>query len=263
MEHRLPLTPGLDYAGTVTALGEGVDRFSVGDEVFGAIAKPYFGGGSFAEYATANAAVAARRPAEISPEQAGALPTDGGTAPAAVDALGVSAGDTIGIVGAGGGVGGFAVELAARRGLRVIAITRGENDAYLRSLGAADVADDTTTDDEVELLRSKARDGLAGVIDLFHDAAGAAPFAAVVRPGGAVVSPMAMGLDQALADSPVRGVTVRAATDRAGELGGLAARGQITVPVVVVPFEQAGAAIDRQASKMVRGKLVLQVGDNT
>jgi D-arabinose 1-dehydrogenase-like Zn-dependent alcohol dehydrogenase len=97
------------------------------------------------------------------------------------------------------------------------------------------------------------------VIDLFHDAAGAAPFAAVVRPGGAVVSPMAMGLDQALAETPVRGVTVRAATDRAGELGELAARGQITVPVEVVPFEQAGAAIDRQASKMVRGKLVLQI----
>jgi NADPH2:quinone reductase len=261
MEHRLPLTPGLDYAGTVTALGDGVNGFSIGDEVFGAVAKPYFGGGSFAEYVTANAGVAVRRPPEVAPEQAAALPTAGGTALAAVDALGVSAGDTIGIVGAGGGVGGFAVELAARRGLHVIAVTRGDNDAYLRSLGAADVADYTTTDDEVALLRSKAPDALAGVIDLFHDAAGAAPFAAVVRDGGAVVSPIAMGLDQALADSPVRGVTVRAATDRAGELGELAARGQITVPVEVVPFEQTGAAIDRQASRMVRGKLVVQIAD--
>lgn len=260
MEHRLPLTPGLDYAGTVVEIGQGVSGFAVGDEVFGAVGKPHAGDGSFAEFATVSAAQAAKRPASLTPEQAAALPTAAGTALAAVDALGASAGDTVAIVGAGGGVGSFAVELAARRGLRVIAVTRGENEAYVRTLGAADVADYTTTDDEVELLRSKASDGLAGVIDLFHDAAGAAPFAAVVRPGGVVVSPIATGLDQALADSPVRGVVVRAATDRAGELAELAASGQLTVPIEVLPFEQTGEAIDRQASKMVRGKLVLRIG---
>ena len=260
MEHRFPLTPGFDYAGTVAAVGDEVDGFAVGDEVFGAVGKTYAGEGSFAQFATVNAGIAARLPSSVSPEQGAALPTAAGTALAAIDALDVAAGDTIGIVGAGGGVGSYAVELAANRGLRVIAVTRGENDAYLRSLGAADVADYTTTDDEVELLRSKAPDGLAGIIDLFHDAAGAAPFAALVRPGGVIASPVAMGLEQALADEAVRGVVVQAAHGRVGELGELAAKGQITVPIEVVPFEEANAAIDRQASKMVRGKLVLRIG---
>jgi NADPH:quinone reductase-like Zn-dependent oxidoreductase len=257
MEHRLPLTPGFDYAGTVAAVGDGVDGFVIGDEVFGAVGKAYAGEGSLAEFATVNAGIAAKRPSAVTPEQAASLPTAAGTALAAIDALDVGTGDTIAIVGAGGGVGGFAVELAARRGLRVIAITRGENNAYVRSLGAADVADYTTSNDEVELLRAKAPDGLAGVIDLFHDAAGAAPFAALVRPGGVVASPVAMGLDLALAGTPVRGVVVQAAVDRVAELGELAARGEITVPIEVVPFEEARSAIDRQASKMVRGKLVV------
>jgi NADPH:quinone reductase-like Zn-dependent oxidoreductase len=260
MEHRFPLTPGFDYAGTVAAVGDKVDGFAVGDEVFGAVGKAFAGEGSFAEFATVNAAVAAALPSGVSPEQAAALPTAAGTALAAVDALGVATGDTIGIIGAGGGVGSFAVELAANRGLRVIAVTRGENDAYLRSLGAADVADYTTTDDEVELLRSKAPDGVAGVIDLFHDAAGSARFAALVRPGGVIASPVAMGLEQALADTAVRGVVVQAAHGRVAELGELAAKGQMTVPIVVIPFEETRSAIDRQAAKTVRGKLVLRIG---
>lgn len=260
MEHRFPLTPGFDYAGRVAALGDGVDGFAVGDEVFGAVGKAYAGEGSFAEFAAVSARLAVHRPPGVTPERAAALPIAAGTALAAIDALEVQAGDSIGIVGAGGGVGAFAVELAARRGLRVIAVTRAENDAYLRSLGAADVADYTTTDDEVELLRSKAPDDLAGIIDLFHDAAGAARFAVLVRPGGVITSPIAMGLDQALAGTPVRGVVVQAAVHRVAELADLAERGQITVPIEVVPFEDARSAIDRQASKMVRGKLVLQVG---
>src|SRR5271157_960875 len=118
MEHRFPLTPGLDYAGTVEAVGPGVAGIAVGDEVFGAVGKMFAGEGSFAEYVTGAAALAARRPAGVGPELAAALPTAGGTALAAVDALDAHAGDTIAVIGAAGGVGGLATQLAASRGLR-------------------------------------------------------------------------------------------------------------------------------------------------
>ncbi len=259
MEHRFPLTPGLDYAGTVAAVGPGVDSVAVGDEVFGAVGKRVAGEGSFAEYVTATAAVAARRPAGLPAGQAAALPTAGGTALAAVDALDASAGDTIAIIGAAGGVGGFATQLAAGRGLRVVGVTRAEHADYVRGLGAAEVVD-YTAGDTLEQLRALAPEGLAGIIDAFHDTAGAAALAAAVRDGGTMVSPIAMGLDQALAGGSVSGRVVAAAVGRAGELGDLAASGAINVAIEVMPLERAAQALDRQASRGVRGKLVLAVG---
>jgi NADPH:quinone reductase-like Zn-dependent oxidoreductase len=258
LEHRFPLTPGLDYAGTVEAVGSGVTAWAPGDEVFGAVAKPYAGEGSFAEFVVVTAGVASRRPAALSPERAAAIPTAGGTALATVEALRARAGDRIAIIGAAGGVGGFAVRLARRAGLSVIAVTRGEHAEYVEGLGATEIVD-YTSGNVIGQLRELAPDGLAGVIDLFHDAAGAAPHAAVVRPGGRVVSPIAMGIDQLLADGPVTGLTVAAAVERAGELGQLAAAGELDIDVEALPLERAAEAVDRQASRGVRGKLVLQV----
>ena len=259
MEHRFPLTPGLDYAGTVEALGPGVSGFAVGDEVFGAVGKPYQGEGSFAEYVTAAAALAVHRPEALSAEAAAALPTAGGTALAAVDALEASAGDTVAIFGAAGGVGGFATQLAALRGLKVIAITRPEHDEYVLWLGATDVID-YTAGDVSEALRSKAPDGLAGIIDVFHDAQGLLALAPTVRAGGVIASPAAQGLEQAFAGQPVKGRAVRAATDRVGELAELAANGSLKVEVEVLPLDQAADAIHRQSTRGMRGKLVLAIG---
>ncbi len=258
MEHRLPLTPGIDYAGTIEAIGPDVDGFAVGDEVFGEVGKPYAGEGSFAEYVTVAAALAASRPDGVSAEQAAALPRAGGTALAAVDALDAQPGETVAIIGAGGGVGSFVTQIAAARGLRVIAVTHSGAADYVRSLGAAEVVD-RSTDGLADDLRALAPDGLDGLIDLFHDAAALAPLAALVRPGGRVVSPIAMGIDQALDGGPVSGHMVGAAPDRVGELAELAAAGALTVPVEVVPLDGTADALDRVASKQVRGKLVVQV----
>jgi NADPH:quinone reductase len=258
MEHRFPLTLGLDYAGTVAAVGPGVEGFAIGDEVFGAVAKEYVGDGSFAEYVTALASVAARRPGTLPAEHAAALPVAGGVALAALDVLNASSGDTIAIIGAAGGVGGLATQLATQRGLRVIAVTKGTNADYVRDRGAADVVD-YTMGDVVEQLLARQAGGVAGVIDLFHDIQGALPLTAAVRPGGRIVSGIAFGLDQALAGQPVSGHVVRSAWERAGELGALAAAGSLKVDVEVLPLEQAAEALDRQMSKQVRGKQVLAV----
>ena len=259
MEHRLPLTLGLDYAGTVEAVGRGVEGFAPGDEVFGAVGKPFFGEGTFAEYVTATAALAARRPTNLPAERAAALPTAGGTALAAVDALAAQPGDTAAVVGAAGGVGGYATQLAALRGLRVIAVTRAEHADYVRSLGAADVVD-YSTGDLTGQLRAKAPDGLAGIIDVFHDAQGLLALVPAVRPGGRIASPSAQGAEQAFAGQPATFHAVRAALDRVAELGELAAAGKLTVDVEVLPLEQAAEAVHRQSTRGNRGKLVLAIG---
>src|SRR5262245_18206725 len=246
MEHRLPMTPGSDYAGTVEAAGPGVTGFEAGDEVYGDVGKPYADEGSFAELVTVDAGLAAHRPESLAVQEAAAIPRAGGTALAAVDAAGLGAGDTVVIVGAAGGVGGFATQLAARRGARVIALTSPANAAYVRGLGAAEVVDYAAAD-AVDQVRRLAPDGVAAVIDNFHDAAGLVPLAGVVRVGGRVVSPVAMGGDQALAGLPVAFQMVRAATDRAGELGDMAASGDLTVAVETLPLTQAEDALARQA----------------
>lgn len=259
MEHRFPLTLGLDYAGTVEAVGPGVDGFAVGDEVFGAVGKSYQGGGTFAEYVTANAAVAAHRPSGLSPEAAAALPTAGTTALAAVDALGADRGQTVAVVGASGGVGGFAVQLAALRGLKVVAVTRPEHEAYVRELGATEFVD-YTDGDLTEKLRTVAPEGLAGLADVFHDAQGLLALVPAIKPGGRIATPSAMGTEQAFEGQPVTAQYVRAAQARVGELGTLAAEGRLTVPFEVLPFEQAPEAVHRQSTRGNRGKLVISIG---
>ena len=260
MEHRLPLTPGTDYAGTVEAVGPGVTDFAPGDEVFGDVGKPYVGEGSFAEYVTVAANLAVRRPESLAPEQAAALPKAAGTAIAAVDALGDVDGP-IAIIGAAGGVGGFVTQIAAHRGLEVVGVTKGEHADYVRGLGATDVVD-YTAGDVIEQLRAKRPDGYAGIVDLFNDADGAAPLAALIRPGGRLVSSIAMGIDQKLTGQEVTGQMVAAAVDRAPELAKLANEGVIQVETEVLPLDRAAEALDRQASKQVRGKLVLVVDGN-
>ena len=260
MEHRFPLIPGRDFAGTVEAVGPGVTDFAPGDEVFGAADKPYQGEGSYAEYATAFAQNVARRPDAVGVVQAAALPVAGGTALAALEALDARSGDTVAVIGAAGGVGGFVTAIGAARGLRVVGVTKGANAEYVRGLGAADVVDYTAGDIATQL-RQKYPDGLAGVIDLYNDAQGAAALASVVRPGGRVVSTIAMGIDQALAGQQVTGHLVQAIVDRPAELAELAAAGTLGADVEVLPLDQAADALDRQMSKQVRGKQVLTVGN--
>ncbi|MEA2674630.1 MAG: hypothetical protein QOI92_1822 [Chloroflexota bacterium] len=260
MEHRFPLTPGLDYAGTVEEVGPGVDGFEVGDEVFGAVGKPYAGEGTFAEFVAVAAASAAHRPPGLSPDAAAALPTAGGTALAAVDGLDAKPGDTVAVIGAAGGVGGFAVQLAALRGLKVIAVTRSEHAAYVRELGASDFVD-YNAGSLTDQLRARAPEGLTGIIDVFHDAPHLLPLVPAIKPGGRIATPAAMGAAEAFAGQPVTAVMVRAATDAGSvaELGRLAAGGKLKVPVEVLPLDQAADAIHRQSTRGNRGKLVLAV----
>jgi NADPH:quinone reductase-like Zn-dependent oxidoreductase len=256
MEHRLPLVPGGDYAGTVVALGPGVTGVAVGDEVFGDVGKRYAEEGALAELVAVDAALATKRPANVPAEQAAALPRAGGTALAEVDAARIGAGDTVLIVGAAGGVGSFATQLAVLRGARVIAATNSARADSVRALGASEVVD-YAAGDFADQVRRLAPGGVAALIDHYHDAAGLVPLAALVREGGMVVSPVAMGAEQSLLGLPVSFQMASAAVGRAGELAGLVARGELRVSVDPYPLAEAGAALDRQATRTATGKVVV------
>lgn len=137
---RGPRTPtrGTDLAGIVVAVGEGVDHWAVGDRVFGE------GTGTFARHAVARADQLAAIPAGTGFESAAAVPLAGTTAALCIDAAGPTAGDSILINGASGGVGTFAIQLARAKGLRVTAVVSSRNVAQARSLGADRVIDYTT-----------------------------------------------------------------------------------------------------------------------
>ncbi|MCP5024980.1 MAG: NAD(P)-dependent alcohol dehydrogenase [Actinomycetia bacterium] len=133
--------PGLDVAGRVVAVGSDVTRFAVGDDVFG------IGSGTFAEYAVAGEDKLVARPASLSFAQAAALAISGGTADQALHKVGkVEADQKVLVLGASGGVGSYAVQIARAAGAEVTAVASGPKADFVRSLGANHVVDYTTTD---------------------------------------------------------------------------------------------------------------------
>ncbi|WP_405021047.1 NAD(P)-dependent alcohol dehydrogenase [Kitasatospora sp. NBC_00070] len=132
---------GLDVSGRVTAVGPGVTRFRPGDEVYG------IADGSFAEYTCAKAAKLAHRPANLTHAQAATVPISGATALQALrDAGRLKPGQTVLVIGAAGGVGSFAVQLAKALGARVTAVCSPGKADLVRALGADQVIDYTRTD---------------------------------------------------------------------------------------------------------------------
>ena len=139
---RKPKEPvlGFDVAGTVVAVGSAVTRFSAGDEVFG------FGKGAFAEYAVVREDKLARKPVNLSFEQAAVVPVSAVTALQGLDAGRVEQGQKVLIIGASGGVGSYAVQLAKAFGAQVTGVCSTAKLDLVRSLGADHVIDYTRDD---------------------------------------------------------------------------------------------------------------------
>ncbi|MFE5732116.1 NADP-dependent oxidoreductase [Streptomyces sp. NPDC056528] len=137
---RLPMVLGWDVAGTVTAVGRDVVAFRPGDHVVAMSAQMATGRGTYAETVSLPADIAAPAPRSVPLTAAAGLPLAGLTAQQALDALDLPEGATLLVTGAVGSVGGFAVQLAALRGLRVVAQVRRAADAdEALALGARDV----------------------------------------------------------------------------------------------------------------------------
>ena len=193
MEHRFPVVLGKDFAGTVDAVGAGVTGYEVGDRVFGVVTKPHLGDGSFAEYVTVSTAVGlAKLPEEIDFVTGAALGLAGAAAISAVDAAELEPGQTVLVVGATGGVGNQAVQLAAKAGAHVVATAASDEErALVRDLGAAETVD--YSGDVVEAVREAHPDGVDAVL---HFAGGAADYLPVLRKGGRLASTLIMSPDQ-------------------------------------------------------------------
>src|SRR5215467_3588478 len=137
---KLPLIPGLDFSGVVSAAGKGVEDIAVGDAVFGVCEAGQEG--TYAEKIAIKAAIVARKPSDLSHDNAAALALTGLTALSAIeDTLKLQRGETILIQGGAGGVAGFAIQLAKHIGARVMTTASAANHAYVRALGADDVVD--------------------------------------------------------------------------------------------------------------------------
>jgi NADPH:quinone reductase-like Zn-dependent oxidoreductase len=135
------IIPGLDVAGRVVAVGSDVDRFSIGDEVFGVAI------GSFAELAAAEADKLVHKPSGMSWEQAGVAAISGLTAIQALTDVGrLESGQSVLVMGASGGVGSYAVQIAAAMGATVTGVASGAKADFVRSLGAVTVIDYTQQD---------------------------------------------------------------------------------------------------------------------
>ena len=258
--HHFPLIPCGDLAGTIDALGAGVDGFAVGDYVFGVTGRMVLGEGTLAELTTATTGTIARRPAAVSEIEAAALPLAGVSALQSVEAVAPKANDVVVIVGASGGIGSYAVQLTAAAGARVVGVTSKAKIEYVKSLGAGDVID-RTAGDVLEALRAKHPQGVAAIIDTGSDAEGLARLSEAVRKGGTVTSMKGAANVEDLAKRGIKGVNVgtQVTTQRLDHLARLTSERKLKAPhIQTFPLERAGEAFELIVQDH-QGKLVVKI----
>ncbi|MFB7446931.1 NADP-dependent oxidoreductase [Streptomyces sp. NPDC056194] len=246
-----PAVPGLEFAGTVDALGEGVTDLAVGDEVLG-----WTKTGAYAEYAIAG--TVAPKPAGLSWEAAASLPVAGETAQRVLDLLRVREGETLFLHGAAGVVGSVAVQLAVAAGITVIGSASESNHGYLRELGAIPVA---YGDGLADRVRAAAPQG----VDAVFDAAGhgVLPVAIELLGGGEAAKERIVTI--AATDAEEHGIVFSGVTGDPDDVrrgltaqARLAAEGALAVRLAeVLPLKEASRAQESSESGHVRGKIVL------
>jgi NADPH:quinone reductase-like Zn-dependent oxidoreductase len=255
VEHDFPVILGRDYAGTVEAIGADVDGYAEGDEVFGFIlhANPTVHEGSWAELIALTPEMqVAPKPTSLDLAAAGVAPLAGIAALAAVDALALSKGKTILIVGATGGVGSFAVQLAARAGATIIAPALREDGDYLRDLGVGEQLD--RDGDVVAAVREGHPDGVDALLDLVFYAPGA--FDGALKDGARVAS-----TNGAAGEGPGRTNAIAVpSNDNLRRLAALLDDGTLQVNIHdTYELGRAAGALQALATEHVRGKLAISL----
>ncbi|RZT79545.1 NADPH:quinone reductase-like Zn-dependent oxidoreductase [Micromonospora violae] len=251
---RLPHVPGVDAAGVVDEVGDGVTTVRVGDEVFGITDYAQMGGAN-AEYAVL--AAWAPKPASLSWEQAGGAAGNIETATRVLDLLGVKDGTTLLIEGAAGGVGTTAIQLAVARGAAVIGTASDRNHSFVASLGAVPTTYGSG-------LAERVADLMPGGVDVVLDCAGSGSLPDLVRlvasPERVVsiadINAAAYGVHLSRGSGPGADAP---ALEGIAAAGNLAEQDRFTVPVAAVfSLEEAAAAHELSESRHARGKIVLK-----
>jgi NADPH:quinone reductase len=255
-DYDFPVILGRDFAGVVERADAGAE-FTEDDEVFGFVpaTAPSVRYGAWAELALVPPGHATGKPAGVDSANAGVAPVAALTAIAAIDALELGEGDTLLIVGATGGVGSFAVQLAKQHGSHVIAPGLPEDEGFLVDLGVDHVID--REGDIVAQTRELESGGVAGLIDtVSYSNEDFEVYAAALAEGGRAASPT-----RAAGDGPgrhnVSGSPENGALERLVQLLG---DGALRVPIQqTYPLDDAGAALADLPGKHTQGKLSISV----
>jgi NADPH:quinone reductase-like Zn-dependent oxidoreductase len=255
VEHQYPVILGRDYAGVVEQTGAAVSAYRPGEQVYGFVlhANPAVHDGAWAELITVSEELSiAPAPDGIDLAIAGVAPLAGITAVAAVDALNLSDGDVVLIVGATGGVGSLAVQLAARAGARVLAPALTEDEEFLRDLGVTDVL--PRDGDIPALARELVPDGVDALLDLVNYAPGT--YDAALDEGARVASPTG-----AAGEGPGRSNVMATPTaENLQRLGALLTDRTLHIPVhQTYELAQAPEALAALAGQHTQGKLAIRV----
>jgi len=248
-----PVIPGWDIAGVVEQVGIGVGEFKPGDEVIGyvriSVAHQH---GGYAEQVATEPHTLAPKPANLSWEEAAALPLNGLTAyQAVVRALDVQAGSTLLVYGAAGGVGSLAVQIAIARGATVIGVAADSHAEMLRGLGARPVSD---TGPALEQIAALAPNGVDAVLDTI----GQGTVSAVADAIGHGATRYASVVE--FTDHRTTPVLARLVPEDLRAVAELASRGQLRPRVgAVFPLSAAAEAHELAATRHGQGRIVLRM----
>jgi NADPH:quinone reductase-like Zn-dependent oxidoreductase len=256
-----PMILGQDYAGIVQVVGDEIRQFAQGDRVFGVAPR-----GAYAEFLAAKVpGPIAKIPDTLDDARAAALPTAGLTALAAVEEAGLRAGQTVLILGATGGVGGFASQIARARGAEVIATAHSGKEDVAFAFGAGEVH----AYDRGNLLEELARthpDGVDAIIDMVSDRATLQRVASALKRGGHVVSTIGAADREWFQPRQQHATNLSSSqsplwsTDGLEKLAALVVSGKVRVRLgTEAPFTQAEHVLEESKAGHIDGKAVLTV----
>lgn len=248
-----PLTLGSDLSGIIESIGLDVTGFAVGDNIYG-VTNPQFCGAQ-AEYAVAWAAMIAPKPRNLNHREAASAPVVAVTAwQMLFEYAQAKSGDTVIITGAAGNVGAYAVQLALHHGIRVVAVARSRDEAFLRTLGVEKIVDSNSANFEAALPQVDAVLDLVGGSTVQH-------IVEAIKPGGKLVSVVSQQPTPHRNDIQSVFFYADVTTQRLRTLTGLFERGILSPQVgSVLPISQARRAHEMLAgAPHAKGKIVLDV----
>lgn len=255
---KFPATLGGDFAGVIVEIGPGVDGLAIGDEVYGQALTLMGGTGTLAEFAAANAGTSARKPRTIDFIEAASLPLVGVSALQAItEHLNVQRGQRILILGAAGGIGRLAVQLAKHRGAHVTATVLPDGVDDAKRL-AADVVIDATT----QAFETVVRD-VDGVLDTVGGESNIKAYG-VLKRGGILVSMVAPPDAPRAAALGITALTQQTQTtsDRLAKLAALVDHGVLKPRVDrIFPLHETAAAFAYREIGHPRGKVVVVLSE--
>ena len=255
---------GIDFAGVVERVPTGERDLHTGDRIFG-MARTH---GAYAEYTAVAPGVKteplARIPDGVTDEQAAALPIPAITALGSLELLGVTADQRLVVMGATGGVGGYAVQMARARGAHVIATVRGDADEA-RRLGAEEVYD-TKAVDVIDALRASHPDGVDAVLDLVNGPDAIRRDAEILKSGGSLVSTIYAADEGWFAEHQITAHNIASTANPLSSPQGLTevarmlADGTITARIrSTVELDGVGQMLEKLRNGGLRGKAVIRL----